>query len=112
MKTVPDWPRVMRRVLEKDETGTELAHLGDMVLIRRGRGGWEEHCQERLRHISWRERGKEKSDFMLKEGDGCDPVDSHVPPWGLSGAYFPSSFSPLSVRTLLSSALLQHLESV
>lgn len=49
---------------------------------------------------------------MLKEGDGCDPADSHVPPWAPSGAYFPSSSSPLSVGALLSSALLQHLESV
>lgn len=87
-------------------------HLRDMVLIRQGKGGWEEHCQERLRHISWRERGKGKSDFMLKEGDGCDPADSHLPPWGPSGAHFPSSSSPLSVGALLSSALFQHLESV
>lgn len=49
---------------------------------------------------------------MLKEGDGCDPTDSYVPPWGPSGACFPSSSSPFSVGALLSSALLQHLESV
>lgn len=36
MRTVPDWPRVMRKVRQKDETGTEIVHLGDMVLIRRG----------------------------------------------------------------------------
>lgn len=60
-----------------------------------GRVGGE-YWQERPQHTSWRERGKERSDFMLKEGDGCGPADSHVPPWGPSGAYFPLSvFSPL-----------------
>ena len=64
-------------------------------------------------------RRKERNDFMLKEGDGCDPAVSHVP-CGVLGAQqrlsltFPLLVLSLSVRplALLSSALLQHLESV
>lgn len=32
-----------------------------------------------------RNRRKKRNDFMLKEGDGCDPVVSHVPPVGPRG---------------------------
>lgn len=128
MECVPEWPQAKRTEQKKNDTnnkGTELelatetVNLGDMVLIKERRGGWGKCCQERLWHILQRERRTEKNDFMLKEGDGCDPVVSHVP-CGVQGgaaafhAYFSSLSSPLSVRpvALLSSALLQHLQSV
>lgn len=50
------------------------------------------------------------NDCVLKEGDGCDLAVSHVPRGVLEGKQrFSHSFLP---HVLLSSALLQHLESV
>lgn len=61
-----------------------------------------------------RKRRKERNDFMLKEGDGYDPAVSHVPCGALGGLQRLLLVYSLAVRplALLSSALLQHLESV
>lgn len=57
---------------------------------------------------------REGNDFMLKEGDGCDPLVSHPPCRVLRGQQrllfvFSPTVRPLG---LSSSALLKHLESV
>lgn len=70
---------------------TEIVNLAD--IDKREEVGCEECCQERLWQRLRRERRKERNDFMLKEGDGCDPAVSHVPCGVLGGpaasrAYF------------------------
>lgn len=99
----------------RTELATEIVNLADTVLIRERR--LEECCQERLwQHIVVlrRKRRKERNDFMLKEGDGCDPAVSHVPCGVLGGqqrlslAYsslFPPPL-PLSLSGLLHSCPL------
>lgn len=60
-------------------------------------------------------KGVEWNDFMLKEVDGCDPAASHVPcgvSEGLALTLLPLRYSQSRPLALLSSALLQHLETV